>query len=338
MTHQHPEPPAGIFSRNPLEWFKVFGPGAVIASLTIGSGELIFSTRGGALFGPRILLLFGLVLLLKWALVYSAGRHMVLTGAHPFERWAELPGPHGWLPTVFLLLALVSFPVWVSFHAGVIGTLLAAATHPGTSDFGPLPYLWGAVVVAATLFLILRGGYAALEKLQLWIVGLLLLAVVATLFTLKLDWTGLFARLFDFQWLSYPAWAAKMPEFAQRPVWVEAITYFGVIGGSGYDYLAYATYLREKGWGRAGQGLANKNDIVAQPGWLRVLQVDCTLSFAAVLLFTTVFVICGAAVLAPKQQLPSGMDLLNFQAQFVGSHWFKPLYFIGVFLTMYGTL
>lgn len=41
--------------RRPLDWLKVFGPGAIMASLTIGTGELIFSSRGGALFGYRIL-------------------------------------------------------------------------------------------------------------------------------------------------------------------------------------------------------------------------------------------------------------------------------------------
>ena len=54
--------PSGLESRNPLAWLTIFGPGAVIASLTIGSGELIFSSRGGALFGYRLLWFFLLVL------------------------------------------------------------------------------------------------------------------------------------------------------------------------------------------------------------------------------------------------------------------------------------
>lgn len=32
----------------PIRWLTVFGPGAVIGSLTIGMGELVFSSRGGA--------------------------------------------------------------------------------------------------------------------------------------------------------------------------------------------------------------------------------------------------------------------------------------------------
>jgi len=44
--------------RRSLDWLKVFGPGAIIASRTIGTGGLIFSRRGGAIFGYRILFLF----------------------------------------------------------------------------------------------------------------------------------------------------------------------------------------------------------------------------------------------------------------------------------------
>src|SRR6266508_7037007 len=120
-----PPLPLALQSRNPLAWMTFFGPGAVIASLTIGAGELIFSSRAGALFGYRLLWFFLLVLVLKWVLVYATARHMVLTGAHPMQRWMDLPGPRGWFPLVFLLLALLAFPVWVGFHSGTVGTLIS---------------------------------------------------------------------------------------------------------------------------------------------------------------------------------------------------------------------
>src|SRR5262245_54983778 len=117
--------PPALFSRNPLAWLTIFGPGAVIASLTIGAGELIFSSRGGAIFGYRLLWFFALILLAKWVLVFVTARHIVLTGAHPFQRWMDFPGPRGWLPIALFLLAVISFPIWVCFHAGTVGTLLS---------------------------------------------------------------------------------------------------------------------------------------------------------------------------------------------------------------------
>src|SRR5436190_14218253 len=151
--------PPALGSRNPFRWLAFFGPGAVIASLTIGSGELIFSSRAGALFGYRLLWFFFLVLALKWVLAYATARHMVLTGAHPFQRWMDLPGPRGWFPIVFLLLALVCFPIWVSFHSGTVGTLLSWLAGTEDSLRGSAHLVWGMVTLGVVLVLVFTGGY-----------------------------------------------------------------------------------------------------------------------------------------------------------------------------------
>src|SRR3954471_9751773 len=145
-----------------LDWLRCFGPGAILASLTIGVGELVFSTRAGSLFGYRLLWFFALVLFFKWLLVYSTARRMALTGAHPFLRWMELPGPRGWFPLIFLLLAVISFPIWVAFHAGTLGTLLAwLSGWPGAFG-GGAHFAWGIGMLLATMSLTLLGGYKIL--------------------------------------------------------------------------------------------------------------------------------------------------------------------------------
>jgi hypothetical protein len=148
--------------------------------------------------------------------------------------------------------------------------------------------------------------------------------------------------------LEYPEWAMVDPAIAGRPVWVEAATYVGVVGGSGYDYLAYLAYLREKSWGQSARPDCTGPElavIAGDPGdpnrvWVRAIWVDCTLSFAAVLLFSAVFVAGGAIVLGPQERVPGGNDLLTLQAEFVAaaSPWLRPVYFAGAFLTMLGTL
>jgi hypothetical protein len=340
--------PDALRSPNPLRWLTIFGPGAVIASLTIGAGELIFSSRAGALFGYRLLWFFVLVLALKWILVFATARHMVLTGAHPFQRWTELPGPRGWLPVVFVLLALVCFPIWVSFHAGTVGTLLAWLTDTQQFFRAGAHFLWGAGVLAIVMGLVVAGGYATLERAQLAIVVAMLVCVVISIVLLKPDWLELLRGLFVPQMAVYPGWVKSYPELANRPVWVETITYVGVLGGSGYDYLAYVSYLRAKHWGRAGRTTADAatlEEMACDPQhvdrrWLRALWVDSLLSFTAVLLFAVVFVACGATVLGPQQKLPGGTDLLTLQAQFVTPlyGWLRPMYFVGAFLAIFGTL
>src|SRR3954471_21426192 len=222
-----------------LEWLRCFGPGAILASLTIGVGELVFSTRAGALFGYRLLWFFALVLFFKWLLVYSAARHIALTGVHPFQRWTELPGPRGWFPLIFLLLAVISFPIWVAFHSGTVGTLVAAITGTKNAFGSSGHFVWGLILLAIVTALSLIGGYKTLEHAQIAIVAIMLMSVVAAFFVLNPDWAEFFAGLFVPQTVNYPDWAMEHAELRTRPIWVETITYVGIIGGSAYDYLAY---------------------------------------------------------------------------------------------------
>lgn len=340
-------PPALLFA-NPFRWLAIFGPGAVIASLTIGVGELVFASRAGAIFGYRLLWYFLLVLLLKWVLVFASARHIVLTGAHPFQRAMDLPGPRGWFPMVLFVLALPCFPIWVCFHAGTLGTLVSELLGTKTMLDGGIHLVWGMVILGALLALSLAGGYKALERIQIMIVLLMLAAVSAALFFVRVDWAAFLQGLFVPQSLAYPAWIHSQPEIASRPVWVELATYVGVIGGSSYDYLAYTSYLRDKQWGRAGGGVTpaavldgldrRARDAACQ--WIRAPLIDCTLSFLAVLVFTAVFVALGSTVLGPQQKIPAGMDLLSLQAEFVTQVHpaLRYLYFLGAFLAVLGTL
>lgn len=332
-------------------WLSIIGPGAIIASLTIGAGELVFSSRGGALFGYKLLPFFLLICALKWALVLITARHIVLTGAHPLERWCHLPGPRGWLVWVFLILAVPAFPIWIGFHAGTIGTLVSSVLSRAGMTAGlsnSAHAVCGLCVLAVVMVLVQTGGYRRLERIQILIVALMLGCVVVSLLLLRPDWLEILGSLFSLHALNYPEWISKYPAIQQRPLWVELATYVGVLGGSGYDYLAYVSFLREKHWGAAGSAILDRKDlehIANDPNhgnrrWLRIPLIDATISFSIVFIFSAVFVACGTIVLRPEQQIPDGTDLLTLQAKFVeaGSWWLRPLYFAGAFLAMFGTL
>jgi Mn2+/Fe2+ NRAMP family transporter len=333
-------------------WLSLIGPGAIVASLTIGAGELVFSSRGGALFGYHLLAYFLLICLLKWALVFMAARHIVLTGSHPAQRWCALPGPRGWLVWVFMVLAVIAFPIWVGFHAGTIGTLLDSLLSelgvPSATSYGS-HIIYGLVVLVLVMLLVRTGNYQRLERVQVAIVSVMLGCVLLSLFFLSPNWSEVIRGMFAFHNLEYPSWvASNYPEIAKRPIWMELATYVGVLGGSGYDYLAYVSFLRDKGWGAASEstlGRTEREQLArdhshANQKWVWVSFVDTTISFAIVFFFSAVFVICGTLVLRPQQQIPDGTDLLTLQAKFVeaGSTWLRPMYFLGAFLAMFGTL
>ena len=348
---QVPSAPTALSSPNPVRWLSIFGPGAIIASLTIGTGELIFSSRGGALFGYRVLFLFAIISLLKWILVFSTARHMVLTGVHPLRRWVEIPGPRGWLPAVMFVFALLCIPIWVCFHASVVGDLIAGMTNTKGLFNGASAHIWGMLILAIVAGVSFQGGYAALEKAQLAVVAIMLAAVGCALFLLKPDWLAMLKGFLLPSMLEYPDWLvasqqSRMREIADRPIWIEASLYVGVIGGSGFDYLAYTSFLRDKRWGLASPDteepvvLSDSDQSAELRRWIRAPLIDCTISFGIVLLFSAVFVASGWLVLAPQHQIPGDGNFLEHQSQFVTQlhPWLYPLYVAGTLLAMLGTL
>ena len=350
MSETRPAPDSTDRPRLPrtvTDWMRVFGPGAIIASLTIGTGELIFSTRGGALFGYHILFVFVIISLLKWGLVISTSRHMILTGVHPYERMLDLPGPRGWLPITLLMMATVCLPIWISFHSGVLGNLTSWIT--GTRDIlnGGMDYVWGAGILIAVLILSATGGYAVLERVQLFVVAALVFCAGLTLVLYNPDWIQLLLGVLPAP-LTYPEWVSeKYPDIARHSVWVETTRYVGVIGGAGFDYLAYTAWLREKRWGvLPGKATPEQlEEIAADPNhevrqWINAPLVDCAISFALVVAFSAVFVASGAMILGPEEVVPDENNLLNLQSQFVTRihPLLLPLYVTGAFLTMLGSL
>jgi len=325
----------------------VFGPGAVVASLTIGTGELIFSTRGGALFGYRILFLFAIISLLKWGLVFATSRHMILTGVHPYRRMIDLPGPRGWLPIMLLLMAMVCLPVWIGFHSTVLGNLTSWITGTQNVLHGGMDYVWGTVILIAVLILSASGGYSILERVQLFLVAALVFCAGLTLVLYNPSWLELIYGLVP-QQLAYPEWLPeKYPQIAEHSVWVETTRYVGVIGGAGFDYLAYITWLREKRWGVLPDKAtpAQLALVAADPQhevrkWIRAPLIDSAISFALVIAFCAVFVACGAIVLGSEQAVPDEDNFLSLQAKFVTRihSLLFPLYVAGAFFAMLGTL
>jgi hypothetical protein len=338
--------------RTPLEWLTVFGPGAVIASITLGSGELIFSTRGGALFGYRILFLFVLISVLKWGLVFAMSRHMVLTGVHPYTRMMDLPGPRGWFPLMLIIIASVTTPVWAGFFPAILGNFTSWVT--GTEDKlnGAVDYLWGLPFLAAVVTLSFSGGYTALERVQMTIVATMMVCAIVSLILYNPDWLELIKGGIVPQAYAYPDWLPNSPheqirKIADDSVWVETTRYVGVIGGAGFDYLAYTAWIREKHWGNAGMGEASPKEMdkiandVSHPvrSWAWAPCIDCAISFVLVVVFSAVFVASGVIVLGPQHLIPTEENFLEMQSQFLtGIHrWLKPLYIAGAYLTMFGT-
>ena len=345
MNSKQPQlqaPPKALISTNPLRWLRFFGPGAILASVTVGSGEILFPSRGGAIFGFKILWVILFVALLKWIFVYSSIRHMIISGGHPLERWRKLPCPSGWFPLFLIIIVVIATPLWFSFLSALTGQICSTITGIGDQ------YIWATICVVAAMILLSLGGYDFLEKTQTAILGLMVICLIVAVFYVSPLW-GQVSKGFFTQVLSYPDWLyGVMPQMRDRSVWVEVVVYSSAIGGQSYDYLGYLSFLREKKWGWSHLETASPEQLKTieqqkdHPAriWVRAAFIDTTASFFMVVFIGACFAILGKIILQPNEQVPEGLNMLTYQAAFLTTlhPWLLPLYYLAVFLAFFGIL
>ena len=350
-TSPFPPAPADLQSRNVLRYLKFYGPGAIIASVTVGTGETVFASRGGAIFGYSLLwcLVWGAVF--KAMQTYAALRFIVLTGEHPAVHWARLPGPRAWFPISLAVISTITLATIVSALPKTLATLLVPLLGLAPPDTA---YTFTTNVVATGCLLTcalaaLASSYRVLETAQTAVVVIFVLIAGAAFVAVRPDVAGLARGMLIPTLPPYPEWIAeKYPAIAGRSVWVEVLTYFGMIGGSAADYVAYVSFARDKRWGRAApsdaasttQLLISPDEAATARTWLRAPLTDVILSFTMLVLITAVFIMLGATLLAPAQVVPHGPAILTVQARFLTSlnpHLF-PVYVLGIVTIFGGTM
>ena len=360
-----PELPPEV--RNLTFWgmLKIFGPGVIIASVTIGSGETVFPSRSGAIFGYSLLWCFALGTVIKGFQIYSGSRFMTVTGRHPLESWSELPGPRAWFVWAMTIMSLFCMPL---FLGGGLPRMLADFTVSAVMGFTPsnpeekqlfdlYACLWGTLFILVAIGLTWLQSYNFLEKVQTVIIGLLLFSIFVAVLSSQPEVMAVLKGLVIPTLPTFEPWVTALPEFSNRDPWVEVIVGIGVFGGGTQDYFGYLGLLREKGWGlmtRAGVP-EEKSDwnvdrspenVAIGKKWLRAPLIDISFSFVAILFFALCFAVLGAVVLHPAQNVPKGTELLTQQTAFLVREGQSPLfqsflnllYKTGIFFAFFGTI
>lgn len=357
---------------------RVFGPGAIIASVTIGSGETLFASRTGAIFGYAMVWFIVAAAVCKTVQVYSAGRYMVLTGEHPMEAWARLPGPRGWFPAFLGGLSILCFPFWLGGLAMMLGTAAnwMVGLDGGSADSQRLyAQFFGTATLVLAITLTLIQSYAMLERVQTAIVSILLAAILAALIPAPVHWLEAARSTVVIRWPTFEPWMHnEYPNIiAEQGVLMVMVIFMGAIGGGTYDYIGYLSFYRDKGWGALGLGRSTTNPTPGEPRtsvgpdatgassdgnpaaptiattewnlklgrqWTYTAVVDVFTGFGCVLIFSIAFYLLGAAILHPKHLVPDGFDLLTHQVSFLTQFGrpFKYLYQAGILMAFWGTI
>lgn len=221
--------------------------------------------------------------------------------------------------------------------------------------------MWATIWILAVLAINFVKSYDFVEKMQTWIVFLMLVMCVVAVVVSKPDILGILRGFIPSVPGGYEGWIAeKYPKIAARPISLEVITYLGALGGGTYDYLGFLGMYREKKWGMLGnpdlkeieEKLANlkkgeKIDIGSNPeelskakAWVRAANTDSFASFAAVFIFSICFMILGVTILRPDRIIPSDSEIMQNQARFLTNVW-QPLvylYHAGIVAAFFGSM
>jgi Mn2+/Fe2+ NRAMP family transporter len=325
---------------------RIVGPGAIIASVTVGTGETIFSPRLGAIFGYSMLWVILAAVVFKAVLVYTGGRHLVLTAEHPMEAWARLPGPRAWMPILIGGVALVSFPLWVAALSDAVASLCVWVTGLGAGSAWGRP-AWATVIVAAAMLLSVVQTYNVVERVSTAFLLLKVLSIFVAILVIKPDWAAALSGLLTPSLPAYEPWVAeRYAEVAEKSAFFHVAVFIGVIGGGVQDYVGYVGFMREKRWGasrqRGGPAALPLDAASASRArsWLRAPLFDVAFSFTSVMVMTSCFMILGAAVLHPRMEVPTDQDLYSKQSQFLGlvHPWLVNVYKAGIFFAIFGAI
>lgn len=312
---------------------KRLGPGFVLSASIVGSGELIATTLFGAKVGFLCLWIVLFSCLVKVAVQIEFGRYTIYSGKTSMQALDDLPGPR---------FGRAGWAVWSWFVIQLLKTLQVGGVVGGVAlicseifQLGPhSDLLWTGVAATLAMLVVSRGIYGPIEKWSIIMIGLFTLLTIVSL--VALQWTpfaiagGELASGFGFR---LPAGALLI-----------ALGTFSITGVGGDEILAYNYWLIEKGYASftGPEPSEGRTEWLARAkGWIRVMQIDATLSMICYTVVTCLFYLLGAAILHRQGLVPAEKDLIPFLSQLYTKTlgpWAEMAFLFGGLIVLFSTL
>ena len=316
-------PPASIPAA-----LKRIGPGIVLASAIVGSGEVIATTTLGAQVGYSALWIVLVSCAIKPVVQAELGRYTVVTGHTGLEGFTRVPGPRlgaSWLVWAWAITVMLTLLQVGGMYGGVAQVLHTVVPAVGVNA-------WVGICLTITLAVLLGGGYARIERFAVFKVALFTVITVCAAAVL-LRTPGAVSGADLASGLSFALPASGL---------ATAMAVFGITGVGATELAMYPYWCVEKGYAR----YVGPRDGTAEwtrraRGWIRVMHLDITCSLAIYTMATIAFYLLGAGVLHSMGVVPAAKDtvavLSNIYTQTLGG-WALPLFYVGVVVTLYGTI
>ena len=171
--------PDSVFLEKPslkkyIKYLSFFGPGAIVASLTIGQGQLVIGPQIGAWAGFALLWLITLNIG-SYIVAYVSIRFTMLSGINVIDLFAAKT-KKGWFNWLIIIIMLIFIPI---FTASIITTL--GQSIQWILGFGHY-LIWGILFCLIAAFFVLIGRYRLLEYTQAFFVGILAIGAIISIF------------------------------------------------------------------------------------------------------------------------------------------------------------
>ena len=316
--------PAPRTLRRRLSWL---GPGLIISASIVGSGELIATTTLGAQVGFVALWIVLFSCLVKVIIQAELARYTISTGKSSLQALAEVPGPRfhaSWALWCWVIMAAVV----ILQIGGIVGAAAQALAllFPFLSD-----YIWVFVIAGTTALFLVGGRYQLVEKASAVMVVTFTAATVIC--AISLQWTPY--RVLWPQFVTGLTFDLPVGGFAT------AVAVFGITGVGASELISYPYWCIEKGYARfVGRADDTTEWANRARGWIRVMQLDVTLSMIVYTLATIAFFVLGASILFQHGTIPRGFDLVNsislIYTETLGP-WAFQLFAVGAFVVLYST-
>ncbi len=232
-----PPPPPLKFS----SVMRIVGPSAIVLGVAIGSGEWLIGPSNAVLYGPYILWIATVSILLQTILNLEMVRYTMYTGEPIFNGILRLwPGPRFWGPLLVVLSILErAWPAWAFAAAtGVVAAMLGKIPGAGESLYVMVA---GVILALIIVGIVSVGGVVerALEIVQ-WIMIFLIIITLAVLCAIAVPASvaaETFKGFFTFGYIPKGATIVLLGALA------------GYAGAGGLNNTTVSNYYRDKGIG-----------------------------------------------------------------------------------------
>ncbi|MEH7238837.1 Nramp family divalent metal transporter [Bacillus sp. JJ1562] len=294
----------GLVSK--LKWV---GPGLIVASAAVGSGEIINATRLGAIAGFAVLWVLVWGIFLKGFIQQEIGRYTLMTKKTITEGFADIPGPKikgkSWFLWVFLiLLALVVLVIIAGIGGAVGGTLHVLFPAISASTWGVIANICYLPILLSGIFLPKLNVYAVVEKIMMLIViGLTLFMVYIAFIAIPQSEQFSYSIVDLFKGMTF-----SLPEGS-------VLISLAVLGsvGAGIELIYYSTWILSKGYVNNAHiedsNEAKKHERIKF--WFSVLKLDTWIGTTVTFIVTLAFFITGTVVLGAAGEVPDGVNVVE---------------------------